>query len=190
MSSEQRPVSAPDDAAAAPVADRVRAAIRDVADFPKPGIVFKDVTPVLADAHLFRAVTDAMAAPWAGTGITHVVGIESRGFIFGAPVAQRLGAGFVPIRKPGKLPYRTERVEYALEYGTDALEIHADACGARARVLVVDDVLATGGTAEAAARLVRQVGAELAGFSFLLGLAFLGGGRRLAPTPARVLVRI
>ena len=175
---------APDD-----IAGRIRAAIRDVPDFPKPGILFKDITPVLADAELFRLTTDAMAAPWRGAGITHVVGIESRGFILGAPIAQRLGAGFIPVRKPGKLPYRSERVEYALEYGTDALEVHADACGAGGRVLIVDDVLATGGTAGAAARLIAQVGAPVAGFAFLIELAFLDGGSRLREVPRTSLVR-
>lgn len=165
---------------AAEVRERLMAAIRDVPDFPKPGILFKDVTPVLLDGELFRLATEAMATPWKQTGVTHVVGIESRGFIFGAPVAQHLGAGFIPIRKPGKLPYQRERVEYALEYGTDALEMHVDACGAGSRVLIVDDVLATGGTAAAAARLVEQVGATVMGFAFLVELAFLGGAARLA----------
>ena len=168
---------------------RLRGAVRDVADFPKPGILFKDITPVLADAELFRLTTDAMAEPWRGAGITHVVGIESRGFILGAPVAQRLGAGFVPVRKPGKLPYRRERVEYALEYGVDALEVHADACGSAARVLIVDDVLATGGTAAAAARLFAQLGAPVAGYAFLIELAFLDGGTRLRELPRTSIVR-
>jgi adenine phosphoribosyltransferase len=159
--------------------DRLRAAIRDVPDFPKPGILFKDITPILADGDLFRAATEAITARWEGAAITHVAGIESRGFIVGAPVAQALGAGFLPIRKPGKLPSRRERVDYALEYGTDALEIHADACGREARVLVVDDVLATGGTAAAAAALVARLGADLAGFGFLVELTFLGGAARL-----------
>ena len=170
-------------------ARRLRAAIRDVPDFPKPGILFKDITPVLADAELFRLATDAMAEPWRGAGITHVAGIESRGFILGAPVAQRLGAGFIPVRKPGKLPYRRERIEYALEYGVDALEIHADACGAGSRVLIVDDVLATGGTAGAAARLLAQMGAPVAGFAFLIELAFLDGGSRLREVPRTSLLR-
>ena len=158
---------------------RLRATIRSIPDFPRPGIQFKDITPVLADPELFRLSTAAIAAPWRDTGITHVVAIESRGFIFGAPVAQHLGVAFVPVRKPGKLPWQRERIEYELEYGTDALEMHADACGTDARVLVVDDVLATGGTAAAAARLVRQVGGRVTGFAFLLELAFLGGDARL-----------
>ncbi len=167
----------------------LRAAVRDVPDFPKPGIVFKDVTPALADAALFRLTTDALAHEWRGAGITHVVGIESRGFIFGAPVAQALGAGFLPIRKPGKLPFRRERIEYALEYGSDALEIHADACDAEARVLVVDDVLATGGTAAAAGALVELLGARLVGYAFVLELAFLGGRARLGSGHASAIVR-
>ena len=167
-------IVSPDDALA-----RIRAAVRDVPDFPQPGILFKDITPILGDAELFRLATDAMASPWTDEGITHVVAIESRGFILGGPIAQRLGAGFVPVRKPGKLPYRRQRVDYALEYGTDALEIHADACAGAGRVLVVDDVLATGGTASAAGHLVEQLGAAVIGFSFLIELEALGGASRL-----------
>lgn len=161
------------------VASRVAAAIRDVPDFPKAGIVFKDITPVLLDASLFRDATEAMAAPFAGEGISHVVAIESRGFILGAPVAQSLGAAFVPFRKPGKLPHIVERVEYALEYGVDALECHRDALGGGQRVLVVDDVLATGGTAGAACALVESLGATVRGCSFLVELAFLQGRAKL-----------
>jgi adenine phosphoribosyltransferase len=161
------------------LADDLRAAIRDVPDFPKPGIVFKDITPLLADPKLFQEATAAMAEPFRKSGITHVVAIESRGFLLGAPVAQHLGAGLIPVRKPGKLPARTASVEYALEYGTDKLEIHADACDHGARVLIVDDVLATGGTASATAELVRGRGAYVAGFSFLMILTFLPGMSRL-----------
>ena len=170
--------------------NEIRRAIRDVPDFPKPGILFKDITPLLADARLFRAATDAMAAPFASSSITHVVAIESRGFILGAPVALRLGAGFLPVRKPGKLPSRTEAEEYALEYGTDRLEIHADACHGQTapRILIVDDVLATGGTADATRRLVERLGAELVGFSFLLALGFLPGLERLRAHTVRALV--
>jgi adenine phosphoribosyltransferase len=163
----------------AELADEIRAAIRDVPDFPKPGIMFKDITPLLADPGLFQRVTAAMAEPFRNAGVTHVVAIESRGFLLGAPVAQHLGAGLIPVRKPGKLPSRTASVEYALEYGTDRLEIHADACDHKARVLIVDDVLATGGTARATADLVRSRGAEIAGFSFLMTLGFLNGAARL-----------
>ncbi|HET7584633.1 MAG TPA: adenine phosphoribosyltransferase [Gemmatimonadaceae bacterium] len=166
----------------------LRGHIRDIPDFPKPGILFKDVTPVLLDAALFRRTTEEMAAPFASAGITHVVGVESRGFILGAPVAQRLGAGFVPMRKPGKLPWQVEHVEYALEYGVDALEVHRDAFGAGHRVLVVDDVLATGGTADAACRAVERLGASVAGVSFLLALSALPGLARLAGRRPSVLV--
>ena len=161
------------------VASRASAAIRDVPDFPKAGIVFKDITPVLLDATLFREVTEAMAAPFAADGISHVVAIESRGFILGAPVAQSLGAAFVPFRKPGKLPHIVERVEYALEYGVDALECHRDALRGGQRVLVVDDVLATGGTAGAACALVESLGATVQGCSFLVELGFLNGRGKL-----------
>jgi adenine phosphoribosyltransferase len=159
--------------------NRAMALVRDISDYPKPGIVFKDITPLLADAAAFAAVTDAMAAPFMNAGVTHVVAIESRGFILGAPVAQRLGAGFIPVRKPGKLPSKIRREEYELEYGTDTLEIHADAADGNARVLVVDDVLATGGTAAATGRLVESIGAQIVGFSFLIALSFLPGLGRL-----------
>jgi adenine phosphoribosyltransferase len=162
--------------------DAIRAAIRDVPDFPKPGIMFKDITPLLADATLFRKATDAMAAPYRDSRVTHVVSIESRGFLLGAPIAQSLGAGLIPVRKPGKLPAKTASVEYALEYGSDRLEIHADACDHAARVLIVDDVLATGGTAKATADLVRGTGATVVGFSFLMTLRFLNGTARLGDT--------
>jgi adenine phosphoribosyltransferase len=160
----------------------IRAAIRDVPDFPKPGIMFRDITPLLANPTLFARTTAAMAAPYRDKGITHVVAIESRGFLLGAPVAQHLKAGLIPVRKPRKLPWKTAAVEYALEYGTDRLEIHADACDPGARVLIVDDVLATGGTAKATADLIRGLGAELIGFSFLMTLGFLNGRARLAGT--------
>jgi adenine phosphoribosyltransferase len=159
--------------------NEIRAVIRDVPDFPKPGIIFKDITPLLADARLFSATTTAMAEPFAGRGITHVVAIESRGFILGAPVAQTLGAAFVPVRKKGKLPYRTERVEYALEYGNDSLEMHFDACPSGSRVIVVDDVLATGGTAAATCSLIERVGARVESCVFLLELSFLNGAEKL-----------
>lgn len=172
------------------LADRIRRAVRDVPDFPKPGIMFKDITPLLADSALFRETTDAMAQPFGGDRITHVVAIESRGFILGAPVAQRLSAGFVPVRKAGKLPAKTVAEEYALEYGTDILEVHADACdwGGKPRVLIVDDVLATGGTADATRRLIEGLGAEVVGFSFLIALAFLPGLAKLQGRPLRALV--
>jgi adenine phosphoribosyltransferase len=162
------------------LASVLRRTIRDIPDFPKPGVVFKDITPVLLDASLFHRTTQAMAAPFSADGVTHVVGIESRGFIFGAPIAQHLGAAFVPVRKPGKLPALVERVEYALEYGLDALEIHRDALGAGQRVLLVDDVLATGGTARAACEVVERLGATVVGCTFLMTLSFLPGWQLLS----------
>ena len=161
------------------VLDELKRTIRDVNNFPKAGIVFKDVTPVLLDSKLLAQAVQLMAEPYNDARITRVVAIESRGFLFGAPVAVQLGAGLVPIRKPGKLPAATQRIEYALEYGTDALEMHHDAVQAGDRVLVVDDVLATGGTANAAAQLVSGTGAAVVGFSFLLELDFLNGRARL-----------
>ena len=171
------------------IAPRLTAAIRDVPNFPKPGIVFKDITPVLLDPVLFREATEALAAPFAREGIKHVVAIESRGFIIGAPVAQILGAGFVPFRKPGKLPHVVERVEYALEYGVDALECHRDALREGEPVLVVDDVLATGGTAAAACSLVESLGAAVVGCSFLVELTFLNGRAKLGGRRVGALVR-
>jgi adenine phosphoribosyltransferase len=168
--------------------DELRARIRDVPDFPKKGVVFKDITPVLADARLFRGVIDALAEHHRGQGITKVVGIESRGFIFAAPLAIALGAGLVIVRKPGKLPWRTVREVYALEYGEDTLEMHLDAVTPGERVLVVDDVLATGGTAAAVGNLVTRQGAELAGYTFLLELGFLHGARRLGQAKVQALL--
>jgi adenine phosphoribosyltransferase len=149
--------------------------IRDIPDWPAPGVVFKDITPLLNDVDTFRGVVDAIAEHFAAQRIDRVLGVEARGFIFAAPVAYRFGAGFVPVRKAGKLPWDIEREEYALEYGTDLLEIHTDAVHPGERVLVVDDVLATGGTAAATARLVEKLGGEVAGLAFVLELAFLHG---------------
>lgn len=171
------------------LAARLTRSIRDVPDFPKPGILFKDITPLLADARLFAEVVDQIAEAVADRRIDRVVGVESRGFIFGAPLALRLGCGFVPVRKPGKLPYRTIRVAYDLEYGTDAVEAHEDAIAAGERVLVVDDVLATGGTAEATLDLVRRLGGDIVGAAFVVELAFLNGRERLADVPVLSLVR-
>jgi adenine phosphoribosyltransferase len=168
--------------------DAIRARIRDVPDFPKKGIVFKDITPVLADPQLFREVIDALVARWKDARIAKVVAIESRGFIFGAPLAYALGAGFSIARKPGKLPWETIRETYALEYGEAALELHIDALRPGERVLVVDDVLATGGTAEAVGRLVARQGAELVAYSFLVELSFLHGARRLGPAKVHSLI--
>ncbi|HEX6939594.1 MAG TPA: adenine phosphoribosyltransferase [Longimicrobiales bacterium] len=170
------------------LAERLRRRIRDVLDFPRPGIVFKDITPVLGDRALYAAVIDDLAAAHAGQPVDHVVGIESRGFLFAAPLALRLGAGFVPVRKPGKLPYHTIRIEYELEYGTDALEAHEDAIRPGDRVLIVDDLLATGGTATAAARLVERLGGTVVGASFVVELGFLNGRERLGDVPVRAIV--
>ncbi|MEX2285219.1 MAG: adenine phosphoribosyltransferase [Gemmatimonadota bacterium] len=158
---------------------RTRAAIRDVPDFPQPGIIFKDITPVLADSALFRDLIDHFTETHSSARIDVVVGIESRGFIFGAPLAIELGAAFVPFRKPGKLPYQKVRIDYALEYGIDSLEAHRDAIAAGQRVLIVDDVLATGGTAAAALRLVQQMGGNVVGVCFLVELSFLNGRQKL-----------
>jgi adenine phosphoribosyltransferase len=165
--------------------DELRRAIRDVPDFPKPGIVFKDITPLLADGRLFRRACEAMAAPFADRGIDVVAAVESRGFILGGPIATALGVGLVPIRKVGKLPFTSRRVTYALEYGTDALEVHVDACVSRSNVLVVDDVLATGGTAAAACELIETVGGRVEGCAFLIALGFLHGAERLAGREVR-----
>jgi adenine phosphoribosyltransferase len=153
--------------------------VRDVPDFPKPGILFRDITPLLLSPPAFRLAVDQLVAPFRSDGITKVVAIESRGFVFGAPVALALGAGLVLVRKPSKLPAATRRVEYQLEYGKDVLEVHADALTASDRVLIVDDVLATGGTAAATVWLVEQAGSQLLGLGMLLELADLGGRARV-----------
>ena len=157
----------------------VKDLVRDVRDYPKSGIVFKDITPVLADIDALRTSIKEMAAPFTNLGIDIVVGIESRGFIFGAPIADLLNAGFVPVRKPGKLPWKTESVSYELEYGTDALEIHEDAITEGQNVLIVDDLLATGGTAEATCKLVSKLGGNIKGLSVLIELKDLNGRKRL-----------
>ena len=156
------------------------AMVRDVPDFPKPGILFKDITPLLQDAEAFRQAIDRMAEAWAGKKIDVVLGIEARGFLFASALAYKLNAGLVIVRKPGKLPYKTKSVTYALEYGTDSLQIHDDAIRAGQRVLIVDDVLATGGTVNAVTELVRQFNADIAGIAFLSELAFLRGREKLA----------
>ncbi len=153
--------------------------IRDIPDFPKQGIIFKDITTLMNDKAAFRKSVDLLAKPFKKENIEYVVGVEARGFIFGAPLAYKLGAGFVPVRKKGKLPYKTKSVSYQLEYGTDTLEIHEDAIKPHARVLIVDDLLATGGTIKAVADLVKQQKATIAGIAFLVELSFLKGKDRL-----------
>ena len=156
-------------------------AVRTIPDFPTPGIQFKDITPLLNDPVLLNQVVEALAAPFVDDGVTKVIGIEARGFILGAMLAHRLGAGFVPVRKQGKLPYQTVTVEYELEYGTDAIEMHVDAIASDDRVLIHDDVIATGGTAAACYHLAHQSGAEVIGYAFLMELGFLQGRAVLKP---------
>jgi len=160
--------------------DELKARIRNVPDFPKAGILFYDITTLLQDPAGFRAAIDGLATPFENQGIDIVVGIESRGFIFGAAVADRIGAGFTPVRKPGKLPSRTVRASYALEYGTDSLEMHDDAISGGQRVLIVDDLLATGGTASATTELVKRLGGQVHALAFLIELVALNGRGRLA----------
>lgn len=162
-------------------AQSLHAAIRDVADFPKPGIVFKDITPVLADPALFREAIRLLSETPGGAKVDKVVGIDARGFIFAAAVADRLGAGFVPVRKQGKLPWKTRQTSYSLEYGESVVELHEDAVKPGESVLLVDDLLATGGTAAAAVRLLDELGANLLGISVLIELGFLDGRRSLHP---------
>ncbi len=164
--------------------------IRDVPDFPKQGIIFKDITPLLGNAAALEEAVRRLAEPYQGRGVTAVAAIESRGFIFGGAVARRLGAGFVPLRKPGKLPYKTLRQDYDLEYGTDAVEVHADAISPGDKVLMVDDLLATGGTMAAACQLVRQLGGQVVGVAFLIELCFLHGRDKLAGYDIHTLIRV
>jgi len=153
--------------------------IRSIADWPKKGILFRDITPLLAEPKAFTMAVDALAGPFTDSGIEYVAAVEARGFIFGSCLAEKLHAGFVPIRKKGKLPYKTESVTYDLEYGTDTIEVHSDAIEKGARVLLVDDLLATGGTMAAAAKLMEKVGAEIVGITFLIELAGLNGRDKL-----------
>ncbi|MEU9296400.1 adenine phosphoribosyltransferase [Streptomyces sp. NPDC048266] len=168
--------------------------IRDVPDYPKPGVLFKDITPLLADPEAFTALTDALAALCSAHGATKIVGLEARGFILAAPVAVRAGLGFVPVRKAGKLPGATLSQAYELEYGTAEIEVHAEDLAAGDRVMVIDDVLATGGTAEASIELIRRAGAEVAGVAVLMELGFLPGRARLEPAldgaPLTALIRV
>lgn len=165
------------------VAERVQQSLRAIPDYPKPGILFQDITPVLRVGPLLQEVVSDMCRPFRVRDVTHVMGIEARGFILGGAVAAALGAGFVPARKPGKLPWERATESYDLEYGSDALEAHRDALTPGNRVLVVDDVLATGGTAKAAGQLARALGAELVGWTFLLEIAALAGRERLSGAP-------
>jgi adenine phosphoribosyltransferase len=171
------------------IADRVLTTLRPIPDYPKPGILFQDITPVLRDGQLLRAVVLEMCRPFQRSAVTHVMGIEARGFILGGAVATTLGAGFVPARKPGKLPWDRATEAYDLEYGTDSLEAHRDAWDAGSRVLIVDDVLATGGTARAAGQLAGTLGAELVGWSFLLEISGLKGRDRLLGAPYHAVAR-
>jgi adenine phosphoribosyltransferase len=166
-----------------PTLHALRAAVRDVVDFPQPGIVFKDITPVLADATLFHESISLLCETAGSVKIDKVVGIDARGFIFAAAVADRLGAGFVPIRKKGKLPWKTRQVAYALEYGEAIVELHQDAVQPGESILLVDDLLATGGTAAAAVKLLDELGANLVGISVLIELTFLHGRAKLRPHP-------
>ena len=159
--------------------------VRDVPDYPKPGILFRDITPLLADANALEAATDALVGLFEGENIDVIAAAEARGFIFAAPLALRLGVGFVPIRKPGKLPYDSHTYSYDLEYGSDELHLHVDAVEKGQRVLLVDDLLATGGTMEACCRLLEKTGAEVVGCAFLIHLLDLGGERRLEPHRCR-----
>lgn len=179
---------APPDAATAILVDRAAPLVHDVPDYPEPGIVFKDITPLLADGATFAAVVDHIVRR-APSGIDLVVGIEARGFILGSPVAVGLGAGFIPVRKAGKLPRHTLAGAYELEYGSAVLEVHPDTIADGARILVVDDVLATGGTAAATATLLEQAGGEVVGMSFLMELRFLHGREKLVDRPIDVLLR-
>jgi adenine phosphoribosyltransferase len=169
--------------------DQLKAKIRNIPDFPKPGILFYDITTLLKDKDGFGQAIDALAAPFKGQAIDAVVGMESRGFIFGAAVADRLGIGFIPVRKPGKLPAKTVKATYDLEYGSDCLEMHCDAVDAGTKVIVVDDLLATGGTAKATVQLLKGQGATIVGVSFLIELVELGGRAKLAGEQVRAVLQ-
>ena len=163
--------------------DQLRAAIRDVPDFPKPGIIFKDITPILGNGKLFRAAVGAFLEQCRGKQIDKIVGIDARGFLFGSAVAYDLGVGFVPLRKKGRLPYKTESAKYSLEYGEAEMELHVDAIERGEKIVLIDDLLATGGTSASAATLIRKVGGELLEAQFLIELEFLHGRRKLESTP-------
>jgi len=168
----------------------LKASVRTIADYPKPGILFRDITTLLGNARAFRRAVDELVQPWAGSKIDQVAGIEARGFILGGAVAHQVSAGFVPIRKKGKLPHTTVRIAYSLEYGIDEMEIHEDAVTKGDRVIVVDDLIATGGTAEGAVKLLRQMGAEVLAACFIIDLPELGGADKLRQldVPVRTLI--
>jgi adenine phosphoribosyltransferase len=163
--------------------DKLRAAVRDVPDFPKPGIIFKDITPILANGALFRASIDLFLEKCQGKAIDKIVGIDARGFLFGSAVAYKLGVGFVPLRKKGRLPYKTESAAYSLEYGEAEMELHIDAIEPGENIVLIDDLLATGGTSASAATLIAKVGGNLLEAQFLIELDFLHGRKKLDPTP-------
>jgi adenine phosphoribosyltransferase len=162
--------------------------IRSIPDWPKEGILFRDITPLLADPVALKTATDALCADFRGMGIEYVAAVEARGFIFGTAVAEKLGAGFVPIRKKGKLPSKTESITYDLEYGTDTLEVHVDAIESQAKVLMVDDLLATGGTMASACKLIEKIGGQIAGITFLIELISLGGRAKLTGYQAKSII--
>ena len=168
----------------------LKSVVRTIADYPKPGIMFRDITTLLGDARAFRRAVDELVQPWAGSKIDKVAGIEARGFILGGAVAHQLSAGFVPIRKKGKLPHTTVRIAYSLEYGVDEMEVHADAIHPGERVILIDDLIATGGTAEGAVKLMRQIGAEVVAACFIVDLPELGGADKLRAidVPVRTLM--
>ncbi|QSA97338.1 adenine phosphoribosyltransferase [Methylococcus sp. EFPC2] len=168
--------------------ERLKAKIRDIPDFPRPGILFKDITPLVQDPAALRLAVHQLLHPFLGQNITAVAGMEARGFIFGSLVAWELGVGFVPLRKPGKLPYDVQSVAYDLEYGSAALEVHIDALGPGDRVLLIDDLLATGGTAKASCELIEGLGAEIVACAFVVELDFLAGRDKLAPRPVHALL--
>ncbi len=170
--------------------DDIRNSIRTIPDYPRPGVMFRDITTLLGDARIFKRVVDELVQPWSEQRIDRVAGIEARGFILGGAVAHRLTAGFVPIRKKGKLPHTTVKVAYSLEYGVDEMEMHRDGVAAGERLLIVDDLIATGGSAEAAVKLLRSLGAQILAACFVIDLPELGGSRKLAElgVPVRTLV--
>ncbi len=170
------------------VTAQLQAHIRAIPDFPQPGILFRDITPLLGDAATLRLTIDQLAVPLQGVAVDYVVGIESRGFLFGMPLAYQLGIGFVPVRKAGKLPFKTLATDYTLEYGTNVMEVHADAVRPGQRVVIVDDLLATGGTAAATVTLMQQLGADVVGLAFVIELAALAGRTKLAGLPVHALL--